>query len=157
MKSCVVAVYRLVDAVVVLARTNRTKCAWIGFSAIWPWLTPTASSAFVWGAWRKWRISVKIPFPVTPTSETSTTEILIYSVTDTPASSVKRTGGRPEKNTETSSLTAAPEVPGNKYVANLCSRIDKMRLTRTLVSANRQICPTFAFFSRPVRKNAKSD
>ena len=47
MKSCVVAVYIIVDAVV-LARTNyRTKRPWIGFRGIWPWLTPTASPAFV--------------------------------------------------------------------------------------------------------------
>ena len=34
MKSCVVAVYKIVDAVVVLARTNRTKRAWIEFRAV---------------------------------------------------------------------------------------------------------------------------
>ena len=102
--------------------------------------------------------NLRIPCPLTTTFETSTTETHIYSVSDTPASSVSATGGGPEKNTETSSLTAAPEVPGNKHVTNLCSRTDKMRLKRMLVvSANRQICPTFAFFIRPVRKTAKCD
>jgi hypothetical protein len=157
MKSCVVTVYRIVDAVIVLVRTNRTKRAWTGFRGMWPWLTSTASPAFVWGAWRKLRTSIRIPCPLTPTFETSITETHVYDVTDKPASSVSATGEGPEKNTETSSLTPAPEVPGNKHVTNLCSRIDKTRLTRTLVSAKRQICPTFAFFIRPVRKTAKSN
>jgi hypothetical protein len=47
MKPCVVAVYAIVDAVVVMALTNTTKRAWIGFRGIWPCLTPTASPAFV--------------------------------------------------------------------------------------------------------------
>jgi len=53
--------------------------------------------------------NLRISCPLTPTFETSTTETHIYSVTDTPASSVSATGGGPEKNTEPKHIfTASP-------------------------------------------------